>query len=219
MPQLSGAIPVSNASTSAPVVMEALRNKIQQLEKKEAATQRQVEVMQRRFGRQEADRKIELHKQEAQARFDKLEAKAEMDKRDAKAEMDKRDAQARCDKLEAKAEMDKRDAKAEMDKQDMKSEMDKWDAQARCDKLEMKADMMKDMLLQQQQIAQLKWETRPGQTPQLVYNGLPPPVIAAAAPSSVAPAPRYIPQQTNPSLVCCWPHHHCNTRYSRMNIR
>jgi hypothetical protein len=58
MPQLSGAIPVSNASTSAPAVMEALRNKIQQLEKKEAATQQQVEEMQRRFDRQEADRKI-----------------------------------------------------------------------------------------------------------------------------------------------------------------
>ena len=132
MPQLTGYIPVSNASTSAPAVMEALRNKIQQLEKKEAATQRQVEVMQRRFDRQEADRKIELHKQEAQAR---------------------------CDKLEAKAEMDKRDA--------------------RSDKLEMKAEMMKDMLLQQQQqqIAQLKWEARPGQapTPQVVYSSPPPP--------------------------------------------
>jgi hypothetical protein len=196
--------------------MEALRNKIQQLEKKEAVTQRQVEVMQRRFYRQEADRKIELHKQEAEARFDKIEAKAqarcdklqallekgeakaELDKRDAKAEMDTRDA--RCDKLEAKAEMDKRDAKAEMDKRDAKAEMDKRDAQARCDKLEMKAEMMKDMLLQQQQIAQLKWEARPAQTPQVVYSGLPPPVIAAAA-AAVALAPRYIPQQTNPSLV------------------
>jgi hypothetical protein len=73
MPQLAGSIPVSTASTSVPAVMEALRNKIKQLEK-EAATQRQVEVMQRRFDRQEADRKIELHKQEAQARCDELEA-------------------------------------------------------------------------------------------------------------------------------------------------
>jgi hypothetical protein len=124
---------------------------------------------------------MELHKQEAQVRFNRLEAKAEMDKRDAKAEMDKRDA--RCDKLEMKAEMDKRDARCdklemtvEMDKRDAKAEMDKRDAQARCDKLEAKAEidkrdakaemdkrdarcdkleiqaeMIKDMLQQQQQ--------------------------------------------------------------------
>jgi hypothetical protein len=94
MPQLAGPIHVSNASASPPAVMEALRNKIKQLEK-EAATQRQMEVMQRRFDRQEGDRKMEFHKQEAQARCDKLEATAEMDKRDA---------QARCDNLETKAE-------------------------------------------------------------------------------------------------------------------
>jgi hypothetical protein len=122
MPQLIGSTSVSIANASPPTAMEALRNKILQLEKKEAATQRQMEVMQRRFDRQEADRKSELHKQEAQVRCDKLEAKAEMD-------TCKRDAQARCDKLEAKAEMDtcKRDAQARCDKLEAKAETDKRD--------------------------------------------------------------------------------------------
>jgi hypothetical protein len=209
-----------------------------------------------RFDRQEADRKMEVQKHEAQARCDKLqaqlekgEAKAEMDKRDAQtrgdkleakaeidklqaqlekaetnAEMAKRDAQTRCDKLEAKAEMDKRDAQHELN-----SEMDKRDAQRRCDKLEAKAEMdkrdaqvkcakldaktekleaaleneKKDRLVQQQ-IAQLKWEARPGQTPQLVYSSLPPPVMPVAAvpapAASPAPAqPSYIPQQNTPA--------------------
>jgi hypothetical protein len=55
MPQLPGPIPITSES---PPAMEALRNKIRQL-KKEAATQRQMEVMQRRFDQQEAGRKIE----------------------------------------------------------------------------------------------------------------------------------------------------------------
>jgi colicin import membrane protein len=145
--------------------MEALRNKIQQLEKKEAATQRQMEVVQRRFDRHECDRKVERYEQEVQALREKGEIQARCDKLEAKAEMDKRDAQARCDKLEAKAKMDKvqhelkaemdtRDvqarcakleAKSEMDKRDaqheLKAEMDKRDVQARCDKLEAKAEM------------------------------------------------------------------------------
>jgi hypothetical protein len=183
--------------------MKALWNKIQQLEKKEAATQRQVEVMQRRFDRQEANRKIELHKQEAEARCDKLQALLEKGEAKTKIKMDKRDAQARCDKLEAKAEMDKRDArydtlkmKTEMDKRDaqheLKAEMDKRDAQARCDVLEMKAEIMKDMLLQQRQISQLKWDARPGQAPQVLYSSPPPPVVAP---------PSYIPQQTHQPSV------------------
>jgi hypothetical protein len=73
MPQLAGSIPVSTASAT-PAVMEVLRNKIRQLE---AATQRQMELMQRRFDRQEADRKMEVQKQEAQARCDKLQAQLE----------------------------------------------------------------------------------------------------------------------------------------------
>jgi hypothetical protein len=60
MPQLTGSISVSTASTSPPAVMGALRNKVRQLEKKEAATQRQIELMQKRFDRQEADRKMEV---------------------------------------------------------------------------------------------------------------------------------------------------------------
>jgi hypothetical protein len=191
--------------------MEALWNKIQQLEK-EAATQRQMEVMQMRFDRQDADRKIELHKQEAQARCDKLQALLE--KGEAKAEMEKRDA--RCDKLEMKAEMDKLKMKAEIDKRDarcdkleMKAEMDKRDAQVKYDQLEVKAEMMKGMLLQQQQIAQLKWEARPGQapTPQVVYSSPPPPLVAP--PPQVAP-PSYILQQThqpsvNPAVLLASP--------------
>jgi hypothetical protein len=183
-----------------------------------------MELMQRRFDRQEADRKMELCKQEAQARCNKLQAKAEMDKRDAqarcdkleaKAEIDKWRAKARCDKLEAKvdnvqrelkAAMDKRDAqvrgdkletKVEMGKQEVKAEMDKRDAQAKAEmdkrEVQAKVEMLKDMLLQQQQIAQLKWEatTRPGQTPQL-YSSPAPPLVAP---------PSYILQQPHPSSV------------------
>jgi hypothetical protein len=56
MPQLAGSIRVSTANASPPAAMEALRNKIQQLEK-DAATQRQMEVMQRRFDRQKLIKK------------------------------------------------------------------------------------------------------------------------------------------------------------------
>jgi hypothetical protein len=73
----------------------------------------------------------------------------------------------------------------------------------------MKAEMMKDMLQQQQQIAQLKWEARPAQTPQVVYSGLPPPLVAPPPPQLVAP-PSYILQQThqpsvNPAMLLTSP--------------
>jgi hypothetical protein len=89
MPQLTESTPTASES---PAVMEALRNKIRQLEKKEAATQRQMELMRRRSDQQETDRKIQqiAEKQKAQARCDKLEALLE------KGEM-----QARFDKLES----------------------------------------------------------------------------------------------------------------------
>ena len=109
MPQLSGSIPIASES---PSIMEALQKKIRELEK-EAATQRHMELMQRRFDQQEAVRKmeqlalkIEMDRREAQTRSDKLEAKSEM-------EMMKRDAQARSDKLEA--EMDKRDIQTKVE--------------------------------------------------------------------------------------------------------
>jgi hypothetical protein len=240
MPQLPGRVPTASEST-----MEALRNKIRQLETVEAAVpamQQQMELMQRRFDQQDSTReiqqmalKMELYKQEAQtkatgevdkqkvqakaemdkvkaqARFDKLEAntKAEMDKREmqvrcdkleakAKAEMDKVKAQARCDKLEAnaKAEMDKREAQVRCDK--LEALLEKGEMQARCNKLEANTNAEMDKLkaalenerkdrLLQQQIAQLKWEARPGQTPQLVYGNHPP-----------APAASYILQHTTP---------------------
>jgi hypothetical protein len=101
-------------------------------------------------------------------------------------EVQKQEAQARCDKLQA-----------QLEKVEAKAEMDKRDAQVKCAKLEAKTEKLEAALenekkdrLVQQQIAQLKWEARPGQTPQLVYGSLPPPVmpVAAAAPAAAAPA-------------------------------
>jgi hypothetical protein len=179
MPQSTGAFPIASVNPSAD--MEALRTKIYQLEKEAAATQRHME-MQQRFVQQEAERKIEQMAQ--------------------KNEMEKRDVQMRSDKLEAKAEMDKRDAQA-------KAAMDKRDVQVKCAKLEAKTEKQETALenekkdrLVQQQITQLRWEARPGQTPQLVYGSLPPPVmpVAAAPAAPAAPAPTsYILAAPSPS--------------------
>jgi hypothetical protein len=180
--------------------MEALQNKIRQLET-EAATKQQMEQMQRRFDQQENDRKLE----QLNFKFDKREAHAkaiaEADKREAqaKAEMDKREGQARCDKLEAnaKAEAEKRETQARCDK--LEAMLEKEKVRARCNELEMKAKMDKrqakaktDMLEAafenekkdrlQQQISQLKWEARLGQTPQLMYSQPPPPQLVYGHP-------------------------------------
>jgi hypothetical protein len=130
MPQLPRFIPTG--SESPPAIMEALRNKIRQLETA-AAMQQQMEQIQRRFDQQENERKM-----------DQMGLKMELDKREAQAiaiaEVDKREAQARCDKLKAnaKAEMAKREAQTRFDKLEAsaKSEKDKRKTQARCDKLE-----------------------------------------------------------------------------------
>jgi hypothetical protein len=56
VPQLPGSILAAGESTLA--AMEALRNNVQQLEK-EFATQRQMELIQRRFSQQEVDRRMD----------------------------------------------------------------------------------------------------------------------------------------------------------------
>jgi hypothetical protein len=207
MPQLPGATSIASES---PSVMEALRNKIRQLEKEAATQQRNTEQMQQRFEQQETGRKME--QMALKMKMDKREAQAQArsEKLEANAEMDKRDAQARCDKLEAKSEMDKRDAraKAEMDKRDAQARCDKLEAllekreaQARCEKLEAALENeKKDRLagLVQQQIDQLKWEARPaGQIPQLVY-GSPPPAANYILQNTPAVNPAVLSQPTQP---------------------